>query len=89
MEIIAWAFAILFGGAFFATTKADIVNKTPEHYTLGYWTTPYVSTAFDFAFDRMAVQICPDGYKVIDKTNRPGEATSSQTRWVITCEDKK
>jgi len=90
MEIVAWALALAFGGAFFSTTKADIVDKTAiGQYTLEYYTTPYATTFFDFAFERTANQVCSDGYKIIDKTNQPGEASSSRTRWLISCEGKK
>lgn len=90
MEIIAWALALAFGGAFFSTTKADVVDRTlTGQYTLEYYTTQYTGTAFDFAFERTANQMCPDGYKVIDKTNQPGEVSSSRTRWLISCDGKK
>lgn len=87
--LLAWLLAISFGGAFFGTTKADIVDKGPmETYKLGYFTTSAGSELFDFAFERTAEQLCPAGYDVIDKTNRPGDPGNARTLWLISCKDK-
>jgi len=86
MEILAWILAVSFGGAFFSNTKADIVsNRSGETYTLSYWTTPFGSDLFSFAFERTADQVCPYGYEIVDKTNQPNDAKSSETRWLIAC----
>jgi hypothetical protein len=86
MEILAWLIAAGFGGAFFSNTKADIVDaRFGETYTLSYYTTPYGSDLFSFAFERTANQVCPHGYEVVDKTNQPNDAKSSETRWLIAC----
>lgn len=90
MEILAWFIAVSFGGAFFSNTKADIVDaRFGETYTLSYLTTPYGSELFSFAFERMAVQVCPHGYEVVDKTNQPNDAKSSETRWLIACKKQE
>lgn len=88
LEIVAWFLAFSFGGAFFGSTKADIVEKNyGEVYTLEYTTTSYGADFFTFAFERMATQVCPEGYKVLDKTNQPGDKKSTKTRWLISCDD--
>lgn len=87
--VLAWLLAISFGGAFFGTTKADILDKGPyETYKLGYFTTAVGSDLFDFAFERTAEQVCPYGYKVLDKTNRPNQPGNSRTLWLIECVEK-
>lgn len=82
--------ALGFGGAFFSTTKADIAEvKGQEIYILEYFTTSLGATTFDFAFERMAKQLCPDGYEVLDKNNGPKDHPQSMTRWLIECNEKK
>lgn len=87
--IIPWLLAISFGGAFFGTTKADVVDKTRfDTYKLSYFTTPIGSEVFGFAFERMAEQLCPEGYEVLDKTNRPNDPGNARTLWLIECKEK-
>lgn len=86
MVMLSWILAVSFGGMFFGTTKADVVKKGPyETYQLSYFTTPLASEAFGFAFERMAEQLCPYGYEVVDKTNGPKDPGSARTRWLIEC----
>lgn len=86
MEILAWVLAVTFGGAFFTDTKANVVKSSfGETYTLSYYTTPYGSDFFSFAFERQAEQLCAHGYEVVDKTNQPNDVKSAETRWLIAC----
>jgi len=81
--LIAWILAASFGGMFFVTTKADIVDKAPyDTYRLSYFTTPLGSELFSFAFERMSEQLCPRGYQVVDKLEGAGY---SRTVWLISC----
>ena len=88
LELIAWFLAFGFGGLYFSTTKADIVDiHPPDIYTLEYFTTALGATTFSFAFERMADQLCPHGYVIIDKTNKDDEAATNRTRWLISCKN--
>lgn len=88
LEFIAWILAFSFGGLYFSTTKADIVDiHPPDIYTLEYFTTALGATTFSFAFERMADQLCPHGYVIIDKTNKDDEAATNRTRWLISCKN--
>ena len=90
VETLAWILAVSFGGMFFGTTKADVVKKGPfETYQLSYFTTEIGSEVFSFAFERMAEQLCPEGYEVVDKTNQPNDPANARTKWLIACNSKK
>lgn len=91
MELLAWMLAISFGGAFFGTTKADVVerNTYADTYKLSYFTTSAGSEIFEFAFERMAEQLCKDGYEVVDRTNQPNDPGNARTLWLIQCKSKK
>lgn len=88
VEIIAWILAFGLGGAFFGTTKADIVDHSYDKlYTLEYYTTPYGAEFFSFAFERTAEQLCPKGYEIVDRTNQEKDHKKSRTKWLIECTD--
>lgn len=88
MEILAWVITFAVSGAFFANTKADIVDKSSSGlYTLSYPTTKYGAEFFKFAFERTASQVCPEGYDIIDRTNQPNDVKAFNTKWLIECRE--
>ena len=85
MELIAWLLMASLGGVYFSTAKADIEDVGPLGvYKLGY-TTPIEPGIFDFAFERTAGQLCPQGYSVADKDLNPNR----RSFWLVSCHDKK
>jgi hypothetical protein len=81
-RLIAWILVVSFGGLFFNTTKADVLEKIPymEAYKLGYSALPDTFGIFNFAYERMAEQLCPAGYSILRKSSDRG-----YTVWLIQC----
>ena len=67
--------------------KADLVDNRNGKLTFEYFT-GYVPDWYSAAFDNGARDACPQGYKVIEKSDKPSTLTVYKDKyfyWVIRC----
>lgn len=67
--------------------KADLVDKRDGKLTFKYFT-GYVPEWYSTAFDNGAREICPKGYVILEKSDKPTTLTVWEDKyfyWVVKC----